>query len=245
MAYVLSIVFLNIVSFVDMTVTFLPCTRVFLQRLFRESWKGKTVARIFMNHALSELHATGTILDLGSSNESASYNRFLKYVSPYTITRTDFYKSGEQMVQLDLERPFPLPDHTYTTVTCFNVLEHIFHYENVVKESARVLKPGGTFVGGTPFLVNYHPDPYDYFRYTQESLERIFTSHGFVCDRMISLGWGPLTVVSFFLSAPLPRWLRPLIVLPLVLLDVLVCRLKPSLKGRYALGYAYVFRKEG
>lgn len=211
--------------------------------IITESFRGKTLSRTLLNLALQEVELTGSVLDLGSSTESASYQRFLRYHEPVKKTFTDFYRSGENIVKLDLEKSFGLPDGVYDHITCFNTLEHIYDYRNLVKESWRVLKSGGTFVGGTPFLVNYHPDPHDYFRYTHEAIEKIFTEAGFVKERITSLGFGPLGAAASFFEIILPGWLRWLVVIPSVLLDRVILSLKPLQRGRYPLGYVYIFRK--
>lgn len=214
-----------------------------VREIFIESFRGKTLARILLNHELSKIEVGGKILDLGSSKESASYNRFLKYREPYTVTRTDFYSDGPGMVRLDLEKPFSLSDASFDTMTCFNVLEHIYNYCNVIAESYRVLKPGGVFVGSTPFLVNFHADPHDYFRYTHEALENMFVEAGFSCEKMISLSFGPLSVAAFFLTRITPSFLNFLFFIPAILLDALIIKVKPIQRGRYPLGYVYIFKK--
>lgn len=214
-----------------------------ISRIIVESWRGKTIGRTLMNHALESIYPTGAILDLGSSTESASYHRFLKYKEPYTLTYTDWYKSGGNMMQLDLEKPFQLESDTFDYVTCFNVLEHLYHVENVVHESHRILKQGGTFIGATPFLVNYHPDPYDFNRPTHEAIEKFFTKAGFTCEKMVSLGFGPLTASLDISFHVFPKFLRPLIACITLFFDSIILRLKNSQRLRYPLGYVFVYKK--
>lgn len=216
----------------------------FLKILIRETWRGKTLARIFMNQTLKKIQVSGTILDLGSSTEGASYNRFLQFQEPFTVTHTDFFKNEENLIQLNLEEPFQnIQDETYNTITCFNTLEHIYNYKNTVQESYRILKNGGIFVGGTPFLVNYHADPHDYFRYTHEAIEKIFLAEKFQLEKMVSLGYGPFTVSAMYSANILPKILRIVVILPALLLDWVVLKLKPSQRGKYPLGYVYIFKK--
>lgn len=215
----------------------------FIKTVFFESLRGKTLARILLNHALSEIEVAGKILDLGSSKESASYNRFLQYQTPYEVTRTDFFKSGPGLIQLDLEKPFYLPDTSFDAVTCFNVLEHLYNYRNCIAESYRVLKPGGVFVGSTPFLVNYHADPHDYFRYTHEAIEKMFGEAGFATEKIISLGFGPFSVAALYITFALPTFLHCLVLIPAIFMDALVLRFKPSQHARYQLGYVFIFKK--
>ncbi|MEZ5396915.1 MAG: methyltransferase domain-containing protein [Bryobacterales bacterium] len=42
----------------------------------------------------------------------------------------------------------------------------------------RVLAPGGALYLQTPFIIGYHPGPADYWRFTNEGLERLIASAG-------------------------------------------------------------------
>uniref|UniRef100_UPI004056B0CA class I SAM-dependent methyltransferase n=1 Tax=Alistipes sp. TaxID=1872444 RepID=UPI004056B0CA len=46
--------------------------------------------------------------------------------------------------------PLPFPDEEFDTVISFQVIEHIKQDQAFVKEVARVLKPGGSFIVSTP-----------------------------------------------------------------------------------------------
>lgn len=214
-----------------------------LKLVARETWRGKSLPRTFLNYQLRGVTLTGEVLDLGSKSDAASYNRFLQRQPPCRVTYTDLLASGDRVIKLDLEATFPLADAVYDVITCFNTLEHVYRYQNAVAESYRVLKPGGMFIGGTPFLVNYHADPHDYWRYTDEGLARIFQDAGFEPERMIYLGIGPLTAgLSLYLNI-FPRFLRPPVALKVMLIDWLILKWKRSQRWRYPLGYAYIFRK--
>ncbi len=209
----------------------------------RESWRGKTLLRTLMNETLRSVTVSGKVLDLGSGGEGGSYGRFLHYTAGAVVTHTDFYRGGEGMVKLDLEKPFPLDSSSFDTITCFNVLEHVYDARNLIAESHRVLGSGGMFVGATPFLVNYHPDPHDFARYTHEAIKRMFASSGFVVERIVSLGFGPLSVSASYTASILPKFLRGLVLLPAICIDAILLRMKPALRGRYPLGFLYVCRK--
>ena len=214
-----------------------------ISMLIREIWRGKSLPRTFLNFALKSITVRGAVLDLGSKSSAMSYNRFLKRGEGARVTYTDYHSTGKDIIKLDLEKSYELRDMSYDTITCFNTLEHVFNYQNLISESYRVLKSGGTFIGGTPFLVGYHPDPHDYFRYTHEALDRMFVAAGFEKEQIVSLGLGPLTAalsMDFFVW---PRILRPLAVTVAILFDQLILKIKPKQLGRFPLGYVYVFRK--
>lgn len=216
----------------------------FFKIVWQEMFKNKSLPRILLNYNLSGIMAGGQILDLGSKSNKASYNRFLKLAPNSKITFTDWHEEGENIIKLNLEEIFPINASTYDVITCFNVLEHIYNVDNTIRESYRVLKPGGLFIGQTPFLVNYHADPHDYFRYTHETIEKKFIAVGFDCEKMTYLGFGALSA-SFALRSHLyPRFLRPFFTIMFILLDNLIIMLKKNQAFKYPLGYLYLMRKK-
>ena len=52
-------------------------------------------------------------------------------------------------------------------------------------------------MGAMPFLVGYHPDPHDFWRYTSETLKKIFEENGFNRAMITLLGRGPVTAAFF------------------------------------------------
>ena len=213
-----------------------------------ETLKGKGIGRILMNHALADLEVSGQIIDLGSGTSKASYNRFLKFKEPYQATYTDFYQSGENLVKLNLEEKFALADGRFDNILCFNALEHIYNYQNVLAESWRILKPGGYFIGATPFICDYHPSPNDYFRYSSEALEKMFATQGFQAKKIINLGFGPFTAGFSQWGNILPnRLIFNIIKLPLLLIhlmfDYLLLMFTKRFHNNYPLGYLFIFRK--
>ena len=215
-----------------------------IKTVFAEAIRGKSLYRTLMNYCLSEFELEGDIIDLGTGSEQASYYRFIKFKKPYNVTYTDYYRTGANLVKLDLEAPFPFERGSFDRVMCFNVLEHVYRFENVVKESYRILKKGGLFVGSAPFRYIYHPDPHDYFRYSHESLQRMFEEAGYICSRMIYIGLGPFSSSIAQWAVPLPKLLKPWPVLVGIFFDE-VCK-KLSRRSRvkhHQLGYVFVFEK--
>ena len=65
------------------------------------------------------------------------------------------------------------------TVFMFNVLELVYDHRSVISEIHRVLAQGGTAYIWSPFLINIHHHPNDYFRYSEKALEKIMHEAGF------------------------------------------------------------------
>ena len=61
---------------------------------------------------------------------------------------------------------------------CTEVLEHVEEPEVVIRELARVMKPGGYLIATVPFVFPVH-DVYDFRRLTERGLHRLLTHAGF------------------------------------------------------------------
>lgn len=216
-----------------------------LKDIWIETWRGKTLDRILLNYYLRRVELSGDILDLGSSSKQASYNRFIKYKEPYKIKYTDLYKNTDdpEIINLDLEKEFPIAENSFDNITCFNVLEHIYDYDNLISESYKVLKPEAKFIGSVPFLVNYHADPNDYWRYTWQTLERIFVSNGFKVSKIIVLSFGPLSAGFSQIEFMFPKIVKVFILYINIFLDNIIVKFKKFLKFKHPLGYVFIFTK--
>ncbi|GGC50945.1 class I SAM-dependent methyltransferase [Chelatococcus reniformis] len=72
----------------------------------------------------------------------------------------------------------PFEDNTFDSIICNAVLEHVPRIDDVMKELARTLKPGGFLVVGVPYLQPYHLSPTDFRRYTRDGLVELGELHG-------------------------------------------------------------------
>lgn len=84
--------------------------------------------------------------------------------------RADFSWDGVTM---------PFEKEAFDTIMATEVLEHCPAPDVTLKEVMRVLKPGGRFFFTTPFLWNLHEVPFDEYRYTPFSMERLLRDAGF------------------------------------------------------------------
>ena len=87
-----------------------------------------------------------------------------------------------------MEGKIPLPDDSFDSAICTEVLEHCPNPREILAEVHRVLKPGSTLLITVPFLWPLHEVPHDWCRYTPFALSHLLESAGFVVCELRSLG---------------------------------------------------------
>lgn len=76
----------------------------------------------------------------------------------------------------------------FDLVTAEQVFEHIRRPNRAARHVYKMLKPRGTFVISTPFLIKYHPVPEDLWRWSKEGLQYFLEDSGF--DNVETCSWG-------------------------------------------------------
>ncbi len=193
---------------------------------------------------LRKLSLEGNILDLGGSKDSDYH---LLIGGSHTITAVNIDASHGYDLSFNLEDAFPVHDKKYDAVLAINVMEHLFNHQQFLKEVHRILVPGGKAIIAVPFLVQVHPSPHDYFRYTGEALKQLSKEAGFRDVSIMALGRGPFTVASQIIFNILKfNFLRVPSIFIANLLDYLIRTI--DRKGNftaesYPLGFVVVVKK--
>ena len=210
--------------------------------IIKQLAKKKSLLRSLMNLEAGNYSVGGRVLDLGGGVNPTYFN-FLKKERGTEILNLDL-KNNEDEGRIDFEKDnLPFTNDTIDNFLAFNLLEHIYNYRHLVSEAIRVLKTGGRMLGFVPFLINYHPDPNDYFRYTSESLQKIFTEASFKEIKIKVIGLGPLAVNFNILAPFLPVFLRCLLFPFYYCADKIILGLRPKMTERYPLGYFFELKK--
>lgn len=210
---------------------------------FQKNKKSYSIIRKEEYDRLSGLSLDGKILDLGGSTKSG-YHELIKGNHSFTTVNIDA-NYGCDLV-FDIEKIFPLENESFDHIVCLNVLEHIFEFQNVVNESFRVLKKGGTMVIATPFLFQIHGSPDDYLRYTRSALEKMLQKAGFTEYKIEEMGNQIFSLNFQFFGGSLPGILRTIVKSFSVGCDKFLSRIVPRYKNiqkRMPLGYFTIVTK--
>ncbi len=198
-------------------------------------FRGQSIARILMNEALAHETLRGTVIDIGGGR-SPNYFDFLQRADGVQIETVDASLSG-----IDFETdPLPFSDAYADTILLCNVLEHIYEHKFLLLQVHRVLKKEGHLIGFVPFWVGYHPDPHDFFRYTNEALERMLTEVGFKKVIIKRIGRGPILANFNTIVLSVPRIFRPLLFICYASSDWLFVHMRPQSVLRNPLGFLFV-----
>jgi SAM-dependent methyltransferase len=151
-------------------------------------------------------------------------------------------------------RALPFRDGSLDLILFQEVLEHVRRPLKSLREAHRALRPGGLLYVQLPFVIGYHPGPFDFWRFSREGIRAIVEDAGFEVDSLkISVGPGTgayrilVEFVAIAASVVLPRLYRPakgvaaLLLFPVKLLDPMLSRSREA--DRIAGGYLLVGRK--
>jgi SAM-dependent methyltransferase len=190
----------------------------------------------------------GSVLDLGGGAR-AEYHRFFPNAKFTTVNIDEETKPD---IVHDLEEPLPFANASYDHALLINVLEHVYGARELLRETARVVRPGGSAVIVVPFLFPLHPSPRDFWRWSEEALRRECEAAGLSVERATALGGGVFSARYVMLDRLLPSVLRLVgsysVRYAALFADILFASLARSLGKKYrpsdyALGYCLVAKK--
>ena len=186
------------------------------------------------------LPAGAAVLDAGAG-ESRHRQHFARhqYVALDLAVGDQQWDYGALDVLGDLSR-LPLRDSSFDAALNIVTLEHVREPALVVKELARVLKPGGRLLMVVPHEWEVHQAPHDYFRYTQHGLRYLLESAGLAVETLDPVG-GYFRLMSRRVLNGLQFFPGPFLLLA-ALIAVPVGLLLPLLDGldrqrNFTLGY--------
>lgn len=192
-------------------------------------------------------HAHGRLLDLGCG-PVPYWPIYRELVTEnYCVDWPDSLHENVHLdLAVDLNQAIPLPDQSFDTILCTDVLEHIHQPQQLLGEMARLLKPGGKALITTPFLYRIHEEPHDYFRYTEFAFQAMTRKAGLEIVHLVAYGGYPDVLLDLLFKGlqnhrrllgvlvPLARWLSR---------SSFFLRLRQRTARKYPLGYCLAAQK--
>lgn len=161
----------------------------------------------------------GDLLDLGCGlrpYESLFAPHIRSYIGvDYPPAGGDRSQIAADVYATSLRLPFR--DGCVDTVLSTQVLEHVPEPLDMLRESHRVLRPGGQLILTAPFVWGEHETPRDFYRYTSFGLRHLLAQASFRVERVQPLEGlyavlGQMLLDECNLTRPLqPRWRQRLL----------------------------------
>ncbi|MES2966727.1 MAG: methyltransferase domain-containing protein [Patescibacteria group bacterium] len=207
--------------------------------LLSSLWSGKSVTRGLLDYRLAQETLKGKVIDIGGGTNPA-YIGFMKKEEGAVVQSFDVKIGAITDFETDV---LPAATDNFDSVLFLNVMEHIFNHQHIANEVVRIVKPGGQLIGFVPFLMWYHPDHKDFFRYTHEALEIIFNKAGAKKIKIESIAYGPFTAAAHIILLSFPRILRAPLYVLFFIADWMYLKFRPGQGSKFALGYFFTFTK--
>jgi SAM-dependent methyltransferase len=191
-----------------------------------------------LDHVLSQFPPGAAILDVGSGTRRLRAD--VVNVEIDLFDHVDVVANGSRL---------PFAADTFDLVISQAVLEHVPHPNEVVRDMARVLRPGGQIYVEIPFMQGFHADPHDYQRYTLSGLDVLLNG---MTKLDAGVAIGPSSALAWMLREYVPLCVPAVVrtpvavaaawaTTPLKYLDKLVGR-QPA-AHRIAAGLYYIGKK--
>ena len=147
-------------------------------------------------HALSSLTTPGPTLDVGCG--VMPYRDIFEKHTPYEGIEIETRHKTNNKLALHFYdgNTFPLEDNYYSSVICFQVLEHCLDPELMLSECHRVLKEGGTLLLTMPLIWPEHEQPWDFQRFTYYGIKRHLNQCGFKAERIVKVNPGLACIIQ-------------------------------------------------
>jgi|GEM_PF-697177 len=150
----------------------------FVANVYADQNRSKVV-KSALQGLLNELNTETVAVNLGAGNT--------RYYGVVNLEISD----GPNVDIVGHGSDLPFNDNSVDLVIAQEVLEHVGDFRELVDEICRILKPGGAFFCQVPFQIGFHPGPKDYWRFTLQGLEHLFSPpHWAREDVKITLGHG-------------------------------------------------------
>ena len=214
------------------------------------------IKNILVNHIhdrelkrCSAAYLKGRLIDIG-----CGIKPYKELVSPYITEHigVDHEKTLHDKSSIDLfgtAYDIPVEDASFDSAICTAVLEHLEEPEAALRETFRVLKPGGYAIYSVPFIWHLHEEPRDFYRYSKYGLKYLFEKVGFETVEINPLSgfwvtFGQLFVYNVYrLNCGPLRWLHIIDGVGLVIQAISYCLEQIDKSERWTWMYMVIVKK--
>lgn len=219
--------------------------RRWVTRWFWSTYRDSEPVRRELTSLLAELGPVGRGLNVGAGSRTPDSR----------LINVD--REASQVVDCiaDAGR-LPFAGAAFGLVISQELVEHVADPFGAVREMSRVLAPGGALYLQVPFIIGYHPEPEDYWRFSHAGVRRVIEQAELRCERVeIAYGAGTgahriavefLAGLTARLAPPAYEWSKGLLAIVLYPLRWLDPWLRHGAqRHRITGGYYGVGRKPG
>ena len=181
---------------------------------------------------LSSIKLDGNIVDFGGVKQ-ADYHNLIKGDNSIIVVNSAENTNPDMLHDLE-NMPTPIDGDSCDAVLMINLLEHIYNYNDLIKDSARILKTNGNIILAVPFLYYVHASPNDYFRYSKQALEKMMKETGFTDIQITEIGEGAFSSAFNLVHRFFPSFINFFLEKIAVSLDIFVKSMSKMLKKKYS-----------
>lgn len=171
--------------------------RRWVTRTFWSTYRDSTDVRRAMAELLPTLDEGARGLNVGAGERSPDPR--LLNIDRAASDLVDCIADAEQL---------PFAGGTFGLVLSQEVVEHVADPFGGVQEMSRVLARNGVLYLQVPFIIGYHPEPDDYWRFTRAGVQRLIEQAGLDCERVepaFGAGTGTHRIVVEFAAGLVAR----------------------------------------
>ncbi len=126
---------------------------------------------------LSQCKKNDRILNIGSGGEISKVIEACLSEKNISFVSSDIDPNRNPDIVDDIVNS-TISSNSFDYIVCAEVLEHVEHPHKAANNLISILDDGGKIFISTPFIFPTHDAPYDFFRYTEFGLKKIFSGKG-------------------------------------------------------------------
>lgn len=160
----------------------------------------------YIENSFLEAGARKYLLDLGCGVKP------FKHIYSKYATRSigiDVAQSPHDSKSVDIiydGRNIPFSENEFDIVFSTEVMEHVPDPQHFLNEINRVMQPGGVLIMTTPFMVQLHEEPYDFYRYTKHGIQHLLSKSGFEVKNIEPFGDAFAVILGIQIQLFLKIW---------------------------------------